>query len=735
MDYIREYKNFIHSYYLAAAVRVCLGALVPAIVMTSMGSLSIGILAALGATMASPADGPGPIHHRRNGMLISIAVIFFMAMATGFIAENILLLGIWIAISCFIGGMIAIYGERASAIGLSGLIVMTLTIGRVDTGSGFVMNALYMAAGATWYTILSLALHRLRPYRLPQQALGDCIISTANYLRIRTSFYDPNKDFDKVYEELMESQVEVHQQQTLLRELLFKSRDVIKESTNTSRTLVMIFVDSVDLFEKSTTSFYDYGLLRRHFANTGILEEFRLMITQMSEELDDIGLAVKVGVASREPIKMQQQLKHLQGRFDDFRKTQRKSGNIEAVITLRRVLNGIEDIANRIYTLHNYTRYDKTPERSKEDDSNLKSFVTSQSFSWKLIPANFTLDSNIFRHSLRLTIATIIGYLISVFFQLGHSYWILLTIIAILKPTFSLTTQRNYQRLIGTIAGALLGILLLVMFEDRTILFAWMLVLMIGAYSFLRTHYMVGVFFMTPYILIMFHLLNVADYQTILQDRLIDTAIACAIAFVASIILVPAWEQGQMKTHASKAIKDSMEYFRITSSSFTDKKISLLEYKLTRKSAYVSLANFSEAFSRMLDEPKIKQKDSKTIHQLVVMNHMIISHIAALSHLSTFAEKYRSYEFGAVINEILANLDAAIKIIDGGQVETKTADSTKRLMDKINEMLTVRKQEIGEGITQSETRVALMELKPIVDQFNFIAGLSRDFRTAVKSLS
>ncbi|HYC28245.1 MAG TPA: FUSC family membrane protein, partial [Chitinophagaceae bacterium] len=347
-------------------------------------------------------------------MLISIAVIFFMAMATGFIASNSLLLGIWIAASCFGGAMIAVYGERASAIGLCGLIVMALVIGRVDTGSGFILNALYMAAGATWYTILSLALHRIRPYRLPQQALGDCVISTANYLRTRTLFYDPKEDFDKVYQKLMEAQVEVHQQQALLRELLFKSRDIIKESTNTSRTLLMIFVDSVDLFEKSTTSFYDYNLLRRQFAGTGILEEFKLTIQQMAEELDRIGLAVKIGEVSAEPVQMQTQLKSLQGKFEEFRKASRKTGNIEGIITLRRVLNGIEDIAARIYTLYNYTKYDKAPEQISDAEDGLKSFVTPQSYSWKLLPANITLQSNIFRHALRLTFATIVGYLISI---------------------------------------------------------------------------------------------------------------------------------------------------------------------------------------------------------------------------------------------------------------------------------------------------------------------------------
>jgi uncharacterized membrane protein YccC len=735
VDYIREYKNFINSYYLAAAFRVCLGALVPAIVMSHFGSLSIGIIAALGATMASSADGPGPIHHRRNGMLISVIVIFSIAVITGLLASNILALGIWIAVCCFIASMVAVYGERANGIGLAALIVMSLVIGRVDEGSGSLVNALFMAGGAAWYTILSLVLHQMRPYRLPQQALGDCVMSTANYLRIRTQFYDANVDFDKVYNKLMESQVEVHQQQNLLRELLFKSRNVTKESTNTSRTLVMIFVDIVDLFEKSTTSFYDYGSLHRNFGHTGIVARFGQIIREMSVELDNIGLAVKSGYPSQSPMQMQEHLSEFQMYFEDFIKNNRKTRNFEAIITLRKVMQSLEDIASRINTLHHYTKYDKTPEATNEDNQEYRSFVTSQSFSWKLLASNLSLDSNIFRHALRVSIAAIAGYLVAVFFQLGHSYWILLTIVAILKPTFSLTAKRNYERLLGTVAGALFGILILLMFTDRTILFVSMLVMMIGAYSFLRTHYGVGVFFMTPYILIMFHLLNAGDYKTIVQDRLIDTAIASAIAFIASIILVPAWEQDQMKKHFVKAIDDNMQYFRTTASPFLGKPVTTLEFKLSRKAAYVSLANFSEAFSRMLDEPKNKQKDGKILHQLVVMNHMILSHTAALSHFSALATRYHSTEFTPVFDDIIKNLQTTISVANGEVIEPlKDKEPNKHLIEKVNNLIKQRKLEIDNGITNSETRTMLSEFKPIVDQFNFIAGIARDLKKAAGSL-
>jgi uncharacterized membrane protein YccC len=45
----------------------------------------------------------------------------------------------------------------------------------------------------------------------------------------------------------------------------------------------------------------------------------------------------------------------------------------------------------------------------------------------------------------------------------GRGYWILLTVIIILKPGYSLSKQRNIQRLIGTLVGVAIGWSILVL--------------------------------------------------------------------------------------------------------------------------------------------------------------------------------------------------------------------------------------------------------------------------------
>ncbi len=76
-----------------------------------------------------------------------------------------------------------------------------------------------------------------------------------------------------------------------------------------------------------------------------------------------------------------------------------------------------------------------------------------------------------------------------------------------------------------------MGLLVIWTVKDRTVLFVLMLILMTGAYSFMRTRYLVSVVLMTPYILIMFHLLDSGEFTQILRDRLIDTASVPSLLF------------------------------------------------------------------------------------------------------------------------------------------------------------------------------------------------------------
>ncbi len=730
MDYLKEYRSIINSHYLSQGVRITIGVILPAIVLSYFNNLPAGIVVSLGAMSVSITDNPGPIHHRRNGMIACSLIIFAIALLTGFASPFPVILGILIFVCCFIFSMIGVYGSRATAVGASALLVMVLNIDRPGEGNQIFLTALFVLAGGTWYTLLSLLLYSFRPYKLTQQVLGDCIQSTAEYLRIKASFYVKDVDYDKSYRQLLEQQVNLHQNQELIRELLFKSRNVVKESTPTSRILVMIFLDIVDLFERVMTSHQDYKALHHFFDHTDILEQYRQVMLSMANELDEIGIAVKSSKPSAETSSLPSAIKRLKENFIHFRDEQRTAENVEGFISLRHILESIEDIADRLHTLHSYTSYDRKLSKDFKPGVDYEQFITHQDMDPRVIKENLSLKSNIFRHSLRVSIATVAGFIISKFLPVGHSYWVLLTIIVILKPAYSLTKKRNYERLFGTIAGAVIGILVLYFFKDRTVLLAFLIFFMICTYSLIRIRYLISVLFMTPYILLLFHLLNPTGFRSILSDRLIDTGIGSAIAFLANIFIVPAWEHEQIFDYMVSILSDNNRYFNDIGGAFTGKPVAVNQYKLSRKEALVSLANLSDAFNRMLSEPKRKQKNIRYIHQFVVLNHMLTSHIATLAYYALPLEKQSGAEdYSSFIHAITARLSHAKAILENQSNIAEIPvdkEALRALNDKVDVLTGQRKAELNHGITDSDTRIQLSRLKPVADQFNFIIKIASD---------
>ncbi|HZE83902.1 MAG TPA: FUSC family membrane protein [Puia sp.] len=748
-------------------MRITVGIILPAIVLGYFFNyLSAGIVVSLGAMCVGNADNPGPIHHRRNGMIACILILFAVTLLTGLASESPLLTGVLITLFCFVFSMMGIYGSRASSIGVNALLVMVLSIDRPHQGWDILINAAYVMAGGIWYMVLSLLLYSIRPYKLAQQALGDCVQATAGYLRIKASFYAKDADYDKNYRQLVEQQIDAHEKQDLVRELLFKSRDIVKESTHIGRVLLMIFLDVVDLFERVMTSHQDYRALHLAFDDSPILDECRQLILDMATELDEIGIAIKSGRPSVETSILSSRVRQVRGSFAEFRDEHRKAGNVEGFISLRHILESIQDIADRLHTLHGYTSYDLKLSRPGLTQLDFDQFITHQDIDKKLLRENLTLRSNIFRHSLRVSIATIAGYLISRFLPLGHGYWILLTIIVILKPAYSLTKKRNFERLTGTFAGALAGLLIIYFISDRAALFALMVLFMIGTYAFLRTNYLICVTLMTPYVLLLFHLLYPTDFRTIISDRVIDTAIGSGIAFLANIFIVPSWEHEQIVNYMIAIMEDNLRYFTDVAGAFSGQPVTVTQYKLSRKRAFVSLANLSDAFSRMLSEPRSKQKNAVRMHQFVVSNHMLTSHIATLAYyVPPLAAKYASPEYAPVIEAVALKMENAMKALrqetaekagvagvpdlvqgtgsSGSSSQERRApdgssagrEGLRVLNEKVEELMQRRKSELERGITDSDTRQRLSEFKPVADQFNFIYKVAADMEKLSRELN
>ncbi len=624
MERSQQIRYFLFSQYFSDGVRITLEIIIPAVFFSYLGDLETGLALSLGALCVSISDGPGPVVHKRNGMIFCNLFVFISALLTGFLNQNPVTLGILILLAAFIFTMFSVFGNRATSIGFAALLIMILQMTQVIPPAKVLTESLLILSGGVWYMLLALLFFRLTPYRPVQRSIGECLRETAKYLLIKAELYDINSDIQQQYYKLLEQQVAVNTSQDDARELLFKNRALLKESTRTGRLLVLTFVDTVDLFEQIMATGYDYEDLRKEYADTGILQEVSLIIKNLAAELNNIGEAIQSNSSYKKEYDLENELNSLKKKIDEISKSKN-------AFMLQKVLANLWNLSKKIDGILEYFNEDISIKRKIRTRKEYSPFVTQQSISWKVLKNNLTFESSIFRHSLRVMITCGVGFIISKLFLHGHhSYWILMTIIIILKPAFSLTKQKNRDRLLGTIGGGILGLLLLYFIHDKVILFSLLVFFMLGTYTYKTLNYILMVIFLTPYVLILFHFLGLGALN-VAGERLLDTAIGSGLAALASYFLFPLWESSQLQTYMANVLKANIHYLEKLRDLFMGNKISTLDYKVVRKELFVSTANLAAALHRMQSEPKSKQKHKNEIYEFVVLNNLLSSNVASLT--------------------------------------------------------------------------------------------------------
>jgi uncharacterized membrane protein (TIGR01666 family) len=707
----REIKSFFYSQYFSDGIRMSIGILFPSLLLMQFNHFDMGITMSLGALCICTIDSPGPLYHKRNSMAIGNLCLFVVAVITGFARLNVFTLGLEITVFSFLFSMFIVYGNRAASVGTCALLIMIFMMDKEAKPGEVLTISLIVLAGGVWYLIFSLIFFGIRPYRAAQQTLGENIADIARFIRIKADFYLSDTDIDENYRKLVSQQIKVSQHQDAVREILFKSRVMVKESTNPSRVLVLTFVDLVDMYEQIMATSYDYNHIREKFGPTGVLKQIADLLQEMGDELDNIAYMVLSNTRSKHKPDFNTGLEKLKLRIDEIGAGDQAVSNI----ALKKILINLRDLNERIKSIFGYYNsksYEALQE--KNDNYEYSKFVTHQDYAPQIFFDNLSLSSATFKHALRVALVCLIGFTTAKFIALGHhSYWVLLTIIVILKPGFSLSKQRNYQRLIGTIAGGVIGIAILLFIPNKTVEFILLVVLMIGTYSFLRLNYVVSVILMTPYVLILFKFLGVGQ---VVEERIIDTLIGSTIAFIASYLIFPSWEFELIQENLADVLHANTRYLAKIAESILGKDVTPTEYKLTRKDVYVKSANLSAAFERMTSEPKSKQRKVKDVHKFVVLNHILSSYIATIASAVTTKAIHKSAA------ENLKLLKRSIAVLN---------DSNKKLGGEVTE------------VGSSKTLTASPETEPkavsaddllLKDQLGFINKISTDIARVTESI-
>ncbi|HEY1113980.1 MAG TPA: FUSC family membrane protein [Chitinophagaceae bacterium] len=620
---VRTIRQFLNSQHFIDGLRTTVAILSPALIAAYYGELQWGFTLSLGALCVALTDAPGPITHRENGMKACIASLFVVATITLFIQHNIYLLGLEILLFSFFFSMFSVFGNRAGSIGTASILVMILSMDQITPREDIWLYSLLIVSGGLWYMFISIVAYYLRPYRPAQRALGNCITEIARYLSIKADFYDSSTDLKTDYQKMVNQQVVVNEQLEVVRELFFKTRQILKQETLLAKKLVVTFDETVDLFEDITATYYDYKTLRERFKDIGVLDTFAVIIRTVAHELEQIGLAIQSNSTYTKGTNFDEEIRHLKNHIDEIVGRE----HTEHTLVLRRIMVNVRRIMLRVRFVNSYFDKNAPVSKTKLDYSR---FVRHEPIDPRLFWNNLNFESLTFKHSIRVAVACIIGFIVAKTLSYGqHTYWILLTIAFIIKPAFGLTRQRNVERIQGTFLGAFIGVLILYFIRNTNVQFALLVVFMVGAYSFLRTRYFPMVVFTTAYVVLLFKFLGF-PFATVVQERVLDTVIGSAIAFTVSYLLFPSWEVHQLKNYMRDVLKANADYLQKLLEGLLQHRISIMDYKLARKEIYIHSANLSAAIQRMLSEPRNKQAHGKEVEHFSILNHLLFSNVATL---------------------------------------------------------------------------------------------------------
>jgi uncharacterized membrane protein YccC len=219
--------------------------------------------------------------------------------------------------------------------------------------------------------------------------------------------------------------------------------------------------------------------------------------------------------------------------------------------------------------------------------------------------------------TIRLMLCTGVAAVASEVLPLARSYWVVLTVVIILKPDYGSVFARAVQRSVGTVVGSVLGaVILAVVPYGPWLLLPFGVLAALLPYAKARNFGLVAAF-LTPLVVLLIDLLDVGGWR-LAEARLVDTVLASAIVLLVGYAPWPsAWQAhlpGQFAetlravcAYADEALV-TMPAARIASTGTAQSpgrapgEAPGLRSRL-RRGAYRSLSNLRAEFQRMMSEP------------------------------------------------------------------------------------------------------------------------------------
>lgn len=674
MQYALDIRNFIYSHYFYSGLRVATGVIGLALLALAFSDLSVAMALAIGAMCTSLMDLPSPLRHKFNEMLASVLLCSAVTLLISLCAPLPWLRNLAVVLVSFLASLMVVYGKKTMPLQFAALFVMTLTLNDDLVVYRAFKHAGLFCAGGLCYLAYAMAVSWCLRRRIKQQVLAECLFEMARYLEIKAGFYDMQTALDAQFTRLVREQIAVAEKQQAARDLVL--RDI--RSPQDAR-LVQVHMGMLELYERVLSTHTDYELLRRHFAHSDILSFLRDLVDKIVRDMESVAFAVNRGLPSQISVNYKAELRAIQFEMQQLQQDSLAGGvPDEALTVLRSTFNKIQGAIGLMAQLHQATHTPLTAETvtaAAAAVSDVAPFLTRQKYELGLLWSNLRWHSPVFRFALRIAMAVAVGLLIGHGLPYGsHGYWIVLTIVVILKPSFSVTRQRRMDRLSGTFIGCVASALILRYVHEPVVLLACLFLATVAGAAFNTVRYRYAAIATCVQILLLIHLMA-PDSHGVISERLLDTAIGVVVASLFSFVL-PVWEYRSLPRLIDGVLQANRRYVAASCALLTQAVRDDFIYRLARKQFMDSLACLISAFVRMLDEPASRHRAVEDINRFIVQNYLVAAHVAALRLLlRRHADSLPSEAVLAIFGQVGRQVDT---LLQGAQQRLKTNTAPDR---------------------------------------------------------
>lgn len=733
---LKQLELFLKSSSFDRGLRIGVGLTIPFAVLYFLGYFEYAPAVAVGAFLNAPGDIPGSFKRKVNAILISIVLTMLITTLILFSKPSLPLLLLVMAIITFAVSLISVYGFRASMVSFSGLLSMVIAFAiQKETAQGIFIHVALMGIGGVWYLVVSFIFEKLAPVKDQNQLLSDTLLLTGKYLKLRAKLLTHNNKRRERFKETFALQNQINEKHETLRETLLSSRKRSGRSRYEEKQL-LILLSSIHIFELIEAKHLDY---KRIDAIFGERKEFLKASKKLNSIMGNHLIRLSEILIQNDQVPDKEILLNALSKtaesITSYINTVKLPEAREGALVLKNLYDYQEQLLHEIRTIRRVLANVKEASKVSLKREDSSQFLTLHEYRLNVIIQNLSWNSTMFRHSLRLSIAIVFAYSLGFVFDIQNTYWILLTIIVIMRPSYGLTKERSKDRIIGTLIGAVIAVGIVLLTQSVVVYAILAIVSLIFAFALLQQNYKSAAALITLSIVFVYSFIN-PDAFEVIQYRVIDTVIGSTIAVVFNYVLLPSWEANNLKQVLLNALKMNKNYLVATQELYQDPVKNKLSYNIARKEAFLAISNLNAAFQRLTQDPKSKQRQFQLIYEIVTLNQTMVSAIASIgSFIGNHTTTPASIEFNILIKKIASTLQMSFDSLEHSQLHKKVTEETaedaqEKLLDKYQQLSNLRDENINQGHIEldTETLHALQEAYLIANHMAWLKSLSENLK-------